>query len=232
MDQGIVYVTPSHQFPLGMILPVSKRMKLIQWADTNANRYIIEDDYDGEFRYIGKPIPSLQGLDQGKKVIYLGTFSKLFIPSLRISYMVLPPSLVAPYQQKFRLIKQTASTLNQQLIFRFMENGDWQHHLNRMRTLYKQKHQILVQELSRHFKGQGKIIGEKSGLHLIIEMNNGMSEQELIESARANGIKVYPTSIYYAANRTPEHPQILLGYGGLTENEIREGIKQLAHAWR
>jgi Transcriptional regulators containing a DNA-binding HTH domain and an aminotransferase domain (MocR family) and their eukaryotic orthologs len=231
LEMGLVYTTPSHQFPLGAIMPVSKRLKLIKWANEQTDRYLIEDDYDGEFRYIGKPIPSLQGLDQGEKVIYFGTFSKSFIPSLRISYMVLPNLLASRYQKQFRLMKQTASSLNQQLIYLFMNSGEWEHHLNRMRTLYKQKHQTIVEEIQRNLSKRVTIIGEKSGLHLVLESGNGMTEQELIDSAITKGVKVYPMSIYYASGLEPEHPQVLLGYGGLSDSEIRNGVRHMSLAW-
>ncbi|MDD9149091.1 PLP-dependent aminotransferase family protein [Sporolactobacillus sp. CQH2019] len=232
MDAGTVYVTPSHQFPLGMILPVSKRMALIEWANQNNNRWIIEDDYDGEFRYIGRPIPSLQGLDRGRSVIYLGTFSKSLIPSLRVSFMVLPVPLADCYKKRFSLYKQSASSLNQQLIREFMRNGDWEHHLNRMRTLYKQKHQAIIQAIHQYMDKAVAVIGEKAGLHLILQINSRMNEKELIAAALQEGVKVYPTSIYYAAGLKPEHPQILLGFAGLNGDEIGEGIRRLSLAWK
>lgn len=231
MDTGVVYITPSHQFPLGMILPISKRVALVEWARRKEDRYIIEDDYDGEFRYIGKPIPSLQGLDKGHSVIYLGTFSKSLIPSLRVSYAVLPKTLVGAYQKLFSLIKQTASTLNQELICLFMRNGDWEHHLNRMRTIYKHNHQVIVHTIHEHLSPSIQVIGENSGLHLILEIDNGMDEKKLISSALINGVTIYPTSVYYASGIKPINPRILLGYAGLNEKQIQKGILCLRQAW-
>ncbi|WKB36316.1 PLP-dependent aminotransferase family protein [Terrilactibacillus sp. S3-3] len=141
-------------------MSISRRLALIQWALKKEGRFIIEDDYDGEFRYTGKPIPSLQGLDHDNSVIYLGTFSKSFIPSLRISYMVLPASLTERYKQLFSLQKQTASHLHQQLLYLFMKNGDWEHHLNRMRTVYKRKHQALIQAIKTNFDSHVPLSGK------------------------------------------------------------------------
>ncbi|MFT8362967.1 MAG: PLP-dependent aminotransferase family protein [Sporolactobacillus sp.] len=231
LGEGIVYITPSHQFPLGTILSISKRMALINWANESDDRYIIEDDYDGEFRYAGRPIPALQGLDRGKRVIYMGGFSKSLVPSLRVSYAVLPAQLVAVYRQERSLMKQTASTLNQELIAHFMKNGDWQRHLNRMRVIYKRKRQVLVTTIKHLFADKVLLIGENSGLHLVLEIYNGMNEETLISSAKCNGVIVYPTSIYYAMTGQRPNAQVLLGYAGLTEEEIVTGVQTLHAAW-
>ncbi|MFT8316728.1 MAG: PLP-dependent aminotransferase family protein [Sporolactobacillus sp.] len=231
LKNGVIYVTPSHQFPLGMILPITKRMALIDWTREKENRLVIEDDYDGEFRYAGKPIPSLQGLDEGRTVIYLGTFSKSLLPSLRVSYAVLPKKLVKSYQNSFSLLKQTASTINQELIRLFMQNGDWSRHLNRMRVIYKRKHQIIVQAIRENLIPMAQIIDENSGLHLILEINNGMDENKLITRALAYQVTVYPTSIYYTSAQKPDHPRLLLGYAGLSELQIQKGIQLLKEAW-
>lgn len=229
-DASVVYVTPSHQFPYGMVMPITRRMELLKWAEER-DGYIIEDDYDGEYRYKGKPIPSLQGLDNKGKVIYLGTFSKSLIPSIRISYMVLPPTLIRKYQERFTIYKQTVSRLHQDTLFRFMNEGYWQSHLNKMRTLYRRKQSTLIQAINRYMGKQVKVIGEKSGLHLIIEIQNGMSEEELINTALKTGVKVYPFSIYYDEYEQIKETKILLGYGGLSESEIEEGIRLLKESW-
>ena len=131
-----VYITPSHQFPVGMVMPIARRLELLEWA-AETNGYIIEDDYDGEFRYKGKPIPALQGLDQDDRVIYTGTFSKSLMPSLRISYAVLPHRLLTSYMKHCGLFKQPVSRLHQHTLFLFMKEGHWERHLNKMRTAYR-----------------------------------------------------------------------------------------------
>lgn len=230
-EASIAYVTPSHQFPYGMVMPITRRMELLKWAEEN-DRFIIEDDYDGEYRYKGKPIPSLQGLDNKGKVVYMGTFSKSLIPSIRISYLVLPTPLLRKYQDHFTIYKQTVSRLHQHTLYHFMNEGHWQTHLNKMRTLYRRKQSTLMQAINTYMGSHVKVIGEKSGLHLIIELDNQMSEEELVTAALNAGVKVYPFSIYYDGHKQTKGSKILLGYGGLSETEIKEGIQLLKETWR
>ncbi|NHM31990.1 PLP-dependent aminotransferase family protein [Neobacillus terrae] len=227
---NVVYVTPSHQFPNGMIMPISRRMKLLKWAE-DKNRYIIEDDYDGEYRYKGQPIPSLQGLDTMGKVIYLGTFSKSLFPSIRISYMVLPISLINIYLKNYTIYKQTVSRLHQDTLYRFMKDGYWQSHLNKMRTLYRKKHGTLMLSIKKYLGNNVNVIGENSGLHIVLEVKNNMCEEELIEKAFKSGVKVYPLSIYYQNKEGYNGSQVLLGFGGLSETDIDAGIRLLKEAW-
>ncbi|KYG26097.1 PLP-dependent aminotransferase family protein [Alkalihalobacillus trypoxylicola] len=229
-DAKIVYVTPSHQFPMGMIMPYSKRIQLLHWAEA-FNGYIVEDDYDGEFRYIGKPIPSLQGLDSTGKVIYLGTFSKSLSPALRMSYMVLPPLLLSQFKDTFPSYEPTCSKLHQKTLQLFMENGHWDRHIRKMRKTYQNKHSALVSSIKRMFGSRVQMIGSHSGLHILLKIDNQMSEAELIHSARENDVKVYATSTYWMNETNTESPMILLGFGGLTEEQIREGISRLCRAW-
>jgi GntR family transcriptional regulator/MocR family aminotransferase len=229
-DANVVYVTPSHQFPNGMIMPISRRMELLKWAEEQ-NGYIIEDDYDGEYRYKGKPIPSLQGLDTNENVVYLGTFSKSLIPSIRISYMVLPSSLTKRYQDHFTIYKQTVSRLHQDTLYRFIKDGHWESHLNKMRTLYRKKHNTLMLAINNYLGEKVNVIGEKSGLHIVLEVKNNMKEDELINKAINVGVKVYPLSIYFQGAIGSTGPRILLGFGGLSETEIDTGIGLLKEAW-
>jgi GntR family transcriptional regulator / MocR family aminotransferase len=227
---NVVYVTPSHQYPFGMIMPIHRRMELLKWAE-ESDGYIIEDDYDGEYRFRGKPIPSLQGLDTNGRVIYLGTFSKSLIPSIRIGYMVLPPALLKIYQETYTVYQQTVSRLHQDTLYRFMKEGYWQSHLNKMRTLYRKKHNILLSAMKKHLGESVTVIGEKSGLHIVLEVVNGMMESELISSALEAGVKVYPFSLYYHGSIEKQLPKVLLGFGSLSESEIEEGILLLKEAW-
>lgn len=227
---SVVYVTPSHQFPYGMVMPISRRMELLKWAEEK-NGYIIEDDYDGEYRYKGKPIPSLQGLDQQGRVIYLGTFSKSLIPSIRISYMVLPPMLLKKYLDHFTVYKQTASRLHQDTLYRFMNEGYWQSHLNKMRTLYRKKHAALMESIKNYLGDKVQIIGENSGLHIVLEVKNRMDEEQLIKNALNFDVKVYPLSMYYHDSKGCSGSRVLLGFGGLSEKEIDLGIGLLKEAW-
>ncbi|MGG4470694.1 PLP-dependent aminotransferase family protein [Paenibacillus alvei] len=227
---NVVYVTPSHQFPVGIIMPIKRRLELLEWAES-IHGYVIEDDYDGEYRYEGKPIPSLQGLDILGKVVYMGTFSKSLIPSIRISYMVLPPILIERYKENLLLYKQTVSRLHQDTLYRFMKEGYWQSHLNKMRTLYRKKHSFFMQTIKKHLHNQVRVIGENSGLHLILQVNNNWTEKELIDTALQEGVKVYPLSVYYE-NGSNVNSSVLLGFGGLSEKQIDIGIQLLKKAWQ
>ncbi|MDW7617501.1 PLP-dependent aminotransferase family protein [Peribacillus simplex] len=225
---NVAYVTPSHQFPSGMIMPITRRVELLNWA-VEKEGYIIEDDYDGEFRHAGKPIPSLQGLDTNGKVIYLGTFSKSLIPSIRVGYMVLPKELAYDYRQKLIGYKQTVSRIIQETLCLFMINGHWERHLNKMRTIYRKKNKVLLNAIEENFHDHVAVIGEKSGLHILLKVKNGISESELIQKAASVGVTVHPTSVYHSKN--VKGPTILIGYGGLTEREIEEGIRLLKKVW-
>jgi GntR family transcriptional regulator / MocR family aminotransferase len=227
---SVTYVTPSHQFPMGMVMPISRRMELLAWAHETES-YIIEDDYDGEFRFTGKPIPSLQGLDQHGRVVYLGTFSKSLIPSLRISFMVLPPTLLTLYQNRYSIYKQTVSRLHQQTLYLFMKEGHWNRHLQKMRTTYRRKQATLLSLLSEKLGKQVTVIGVDSGLHILLEVHKQMTESELVNLAEKHRVKVYPTSVYYSSFDQHYTPKILLGYGGLTEKEMELGVELLKKAW-
>jgi GntR family transcriptional regulator / MocR family aminotransferase len=226
----VVYVTPSHQFPYGMVMPISRRMELLKWCEER-NGFIIEDDYDSEFRYKGKPIPALQGLDTKGNVIYMGTFSKSLIPSIRISYLALPPILMRKYQEHYKVYKQTVSRLHQNTLFRFMKEGYWSRHLNKMRTLYSKKQKKLLTAIDKHMGDRVEVIGEKAGLHILVKVKNGMTEEELIKAAYEVKVKVYPTSIYYDRYENDEFSTIILGFGGVKETQIVEGIQLLKDAW-
>ncbi|MCM3736734.1 PLP-dependent aminotransferase family protein [Bacillus cytotoxicus] len=227
---NVVYVTPFHQFPYGMIMPLSRRMELLKWANKN-NGYIIEDDYDGEFRYIGKPIPSLQGLDTNGRVIYMGTFSKSFLPSIRMSYMVLPQTLLVNYQHDGTIFKQTVSKIQQLTFATFMRDGYWNRHLNRIRTVYKKKHHLLVHTIQQEMGPLVDIIGSQSGLHIVLHVHNGMNEQQLIIKAAEKGVKVYPISLYDAVNDLRKEAYVLMGFGGLSADDILCAIQLLKKAW-
>ncbi|KUF32565.1 MULTISPECIES: PLP-dependent aminotransferase family protein [Lysinibacillus] len=224
-----VYVTPSHQFPIGTVMPISRRLALLEWAK-DENAYIIEDDYDGEFRYAGKPIPALQGLDSNDRVIYMGTFSKSLIPSIKLSYMVLPRELTLLFNNNNYYV-QTVSRLHQHTLQLFMESGHWERHLNKTRNGYKRRYEALLKSIHQILGDNVKIHGASSGLHILLEPNNKMSEEELIETAKRVGVKVYPTSIFYANPSVIQHAKVLLGFANLGVEEIDKGIKLLKHAW-
>jgi len=225
----LLYVTPSHHFPYGVSMNIQQRQALIQWAQ-KVNGYILEDDYDGEFRYTQQPFPALASIDPSR-VIYLGTFSKSFLPGIRISYMVLPNALVQPYKRKFAHFEQNASTLHQRTMAQFMAQGEWTRHIKRMRLTYKQKMQHLVQELQRHFGQQISVLGEQSGLYVLVKIKSPLSEQQLIQRAATYGVKVYPTSPFFIHQKN-EEPMLQLGFSKLALEEIKLGIELLKEAWQ
>lgn len=225
----MLYTTPAHQFPLGMVMPVERRAALLQWA-TAEKAYIIEDDYDSEFRYKGLPIPSLAKMDQLQRVIYFGTFSKTLIPSLRISYMILPKSLVEEFMLFNQEQKSVVSKIDQLVLADFIAQGLFDKHLAKMRTIYRKKQQALLAAINTHFSNEFEVIGEKSGLHIVMKLPKKLSEQDAIRLAQEEGIKVYPCSTSYEHNS--EHAMVIIGYGGLTLEQINESIALLATVWQ
>lgn len=234
-DANLVYVTPSHQFPLGTVMSANRRQQLLAWAARDASRYIIEDDYDSEFRYFGKPIPALQSQDPFEKVIYMGTLSKVIAPGIRMSYMVLPEPIAKQYQLLAGFYFSTVSRIDQQVIGGFFLQGHFERHLNRMRKIYKAKHDSLLQGL----KGAGlpvRIKGESAGLHLLLEFGDctvraSRIEEELVKLAEAEGVRVYALSDYYIEEK-PHIPTIIIGFARLKEEQITEGMERLKKAWK
>lgn len=228
----IAYVMPAHQYPTGIIMPIGRRTELLNWTIEADNRYLIEDDYDSEFRYKGKPIPSLQATDRNDKVIYIGTFSKSIAPAIRVSYMVLPLTLLEEYEKKAFFFASTVSRTDQAMLEEFIRDGYYERHLNKMRKTYKGKHDLLLGSL-RGFEKQFSVSGENAGLHILLNDKAGRSEAELVRKAKEAGVRVYGISETYIRRSEQEEEAaiILLGYGGLTEVQITEGIQKLKEVW-
>ncbi|BCJ95180.1 GntR family transcriptional regulator [Anaerocolumna cellulosilytica] len=224
---NLVYVTPSHQYPLGIVMSIKRRLELLQWACKVPNRYIIEDDHDSEFRYKGKPIPALQGIDSNGNVIYLGTFSRAIAPAIRIGYMVLPKRLLALYKKHLFYYSSTVSRMDQYILTHFINDGYFERHLNKIRKLYKNKHDSLIQNL-KPFKGSLIIEGENAGLHLVLRLKTKLSEEELTELAAKSGIRLYGLKEHYISHTEPySTTTFLLGYANMAESEIQKGIQLL-----
>ena len=210
-------------------MPAGRRTQLLNWAFSQEGRYIIEDDYDSEFRFNGRPIPSLQGMDKNGRVIYLGTFSRSIAPSIRIAYAVLPANLVAVYRQRFWTYASTVPRFDQHTLQKFIADGHFFRHLNRVGTRYRQRKEFLLSEIHRQLGSQAKIYGDKAGLHFLLQMK-GMEESELVERARQYGVRVYGLSEY--TGRTPPlEGTVVLGYAGMKEAEIQEALSLLKKAW-
>jgi Transcriptional regulators containing a DNA-binding HTH domain and an aminotransferase domain (MocR family) and their eukaryotic orthologs len=225
-----VYVTPSHQFPLGMSMPIDRRIRLLNFANQDQGNYIIEDDYDSEFRYNEKPLPSLQSIDNNGKVIYIGTFSKSIAPSFRISYMVLPEALLKAYLEIADAISSPVSSLEQKMIGAFISDGVFEKHVNKMRKVYKGKRIVLMNAL-KQWGDRVKITGENAGHHLLVQLDNGLTEEAMYTRALAQGVRVYPVSPYFIHGAENYKSMVLLGYGSLTDKQIYSGIGILKEAW-
>lgn len=245
----IAFVMPSHQYPLGIVMPLKRRLALLKWAGQEEGRYIIEDDYDSEFRYKGRPIPALQGYDKNEKVIFIGTFSKAIAPAIRMSYLVLPGPLLEQFQKRSGFFNSTVSKVDQLILTRFIEEGYFERHLNKTRALYKSRHDVLLsclkstfcqnepscrqsREEARQNRGAFQISGERAGVHLLLHVRNGMTEEELIGRAKTRGIRVYGLSEYYVEPQQDKSATILLGYANMSEEKIVKAVGILAEAWK
>ena len=221
----LVYVTPSHQFPTGSILSLPRRLELLAWAQQNS-AMIIEDDYDSEYRYGDRPIPALQGLAQTDSVLYIGTFSKVLFPSLRIGYLVLPQSLIALFARAKWLSDRSLPSLEQQVLADFIEQGHIDRHIRKMRSLYDLRRQALVQALKANFGEKAKILGEKAGLHLMVRLQTHLTDEEIIQRAARVGVGMMSAQpSYLNVNCAGE---LIFGYSELTQEQIQKGISRLA----
>ena len=226
------YVMPSHQYPTGIVMPVKRRQELLSWAYRGENRYVIEDDYDSEFRYKGRPIPALQGMDQGGRVIYMGTFSRSIAPAIRVGFMVLPGELLSRYRSQAGFYACTVSRIDQKVLYHFITGGYYERHLNRMRAVYKGKHDVLLSGL-KELEDMFWIRGEYAGIHVLLTHKGQMPEKELIERAAGEGVRVYGMSeAVIGENKDLVPSTVILGYANLKEKEIQEGCMRLARAWK
>lgn len=226
----IVYITPSHQFPLGSVMPIQKRLKLLSWA-IRKDGIIIEDDYDSELRYNSRPIPSIQSISSGKNVVYIGTFSKALSPSLRMNYMVLPQKWLKKYDKLFSRYQTSVPVIEQKIMQQFMNLGHFESHLRKVCVANKKKYDVLTHTVKELMGDKVIIHGKNAGLHILLEINNGLGEEELIIKAKNHGVIVYPVSIFWMKPEEYSNNMVLLGFGGLLESDITEGIKLLNNAW-
>lgn len=221
----LVYVTPSHQYPLGVTMSIARRLALIEWAKNN-NAWIIEDDYNSEFRYAGRPLASLQGLDNSSRVIYIGTFSKTIFPSLRIGCMVVPPNLVDVFANARALNDVHSSIIDQAVLTEFIAEGHFARHVRRMRTLYKERQEILLNECHKHLNGLLKIKKADAGMHLVGWLPAGVSDIEVYKKGIERGLKLAPISNY--ALNPPKRGGIIFGYTAFDQKETSAAIKTTA----
>ena len=210
-------ITPAHQFPTGVIMNMQRRVELLNMKKI---KYVIEDDYDSEFKYSKRPVPALKSIDVNDKVIYIGSFSKSISPSFRVSFMVLPFDLVEKYNKIFKFFICPVSIMVQKMLTTFIETGEFEKHLNRMRKIYSKKRQLLIDMLSE--RKDITIRGADAGLHVVLEYPKNYSEEYIVKKAKEKKIKVYGLSSYGTKR---EIPSILLGFATLSEEKLKEGIK-------
>jgi GntR family transcriptional regulator / MocR family aminotransferase len=219
-----VYITPSHQYPLGMTMSATRRMQLLNWA-ARSGAWIIEDDYDSEYRFGGRPIPSLQGLDMDARVIYVGTFSKVTFPALRLGYVVVPEDLVDAFSTARDATDQFSSTLYQAVMTDFIREGHFARHTRRMRMLYMERRTALVEALHEEMGDRFEVIGTEAGMHLVALLSPGISDVEVSRKAAQIGISAMPLSSCYL--KPPVRGGLILGYGGTDAQQMYEGMRKL-----
>ncbi|MFV0529777.1 MAG: PLP-dependent aminotransferase family protein [Lachnospiraceae bacterium] len=228
---GIVYVSPSHQFPTGRIMSIGKRNTLLNWAKYSS-AYVIEDDYDSEFRYYGNPIPALKGLDRYERVIYLGSFSKILPPSIRISYMILPRTLLAVYREKKRLYTQEASTLEQLTLALYMGDGQLSRQIRRLRKLYFEKRTIFIKALRDIFQEAIEIEDTGSGLFVIVSIESTVDAHSLREMAKRHGLKVALMQDFMLETDSSEKSEkLILYFSGIPCELIYDTLEELKEVW-
>lgn len=224
----ILHITPSHQFPTGITMPVSRRYELLHWASKKSSRYIIEDDYDCEFRLFGKPIPPLQSIDKAEKVIYINTFSKTLAPTFRISYMVLPPHLASLFYEKLGFYSCTVSNFEQFTLAKFIEGGYFERHINRMRTYYRNKRDTLLQYLAACPANKAlQVEGENSGLHFLLHLATTASDSQLRAAAAEHGLQIKFLSDYYHNKLSDNSHTLLMNYTGIEDERLYPALDKL-----
>jgi len=223
----LIYVTPSHQFPTGAVLSLARRLELLAWTEHHG-AMILEDDYDSEYRYDSRPIPALQGLDRSNCVIYMGTFSKVLFPSLRIGYLVLPQHLVPVFARAKWLSDRQLPLLEQYVLADFIAQGHLERHIRRMRNYYDRHRQALVQALKFYFGQKVTILGENAGIHLMARLETKLSDEEIRQRAAHAGVGVMSAQPHYLEAKP--RGELIFGYAELNEQQIKEGIRRLAQA--
>lgn len=229
-DSGadILHLSPSHHFPTGRVTPISRRYELLGWASKSDGRYIIEDDYDSEFRLLGRPIPALQSIDVMDKVIYMNTFSKSLSSTIRISYMVLPQKLLKQFYEKLGFYSCTVSNFEQYTLARFISGGYFEKHINRMRNYYRNQRDILLESIRKSpLAGKIKIKEENSGLHFLMELQTEMPDDLLEEKAGRMGLRISCLSAYYHQPEQAKQHVLVLNYSGIDREKMAEAIEIL-----
>jgi GntR family transcriptional regulator / MocR family aminotransferase len=223
----LVYVTPSHQFPLGVTMSLTRRLQLLEWAK-KSEAWIIEDDYDSEFRYEGRPLASLQGLDRDGRVLYIGTFSKTIFSALRLGCLVVPEDLIEVFTAARALGGSHSPLIDQATLAAFINDGHFTRHIRRMRKLYQERQEILISEVKKHLAGQLEVKKSVSGMHIIGWLNDGVEDFAVARKAGQFGVKTAAISSHSLIKE--ERGGLILGYTAIDEKQIKMGVRQLAKA--
>ena len=225
----LVYVTPSHQFPLGYTMTLARRLELLHWSQ-RARAWILEDDYDSEYRYTSHPIPALQGLATQEQVIYVGTFSKVLFPSLRLGYLVVPSTLVDVFAAARTVAAGYAPLIEQAVLTEFITEGHFGRHIRRMRALYQERRAILLDEVKRELSGLLEVQVSEAGLHAIGWLPQGIDDRSAARTAAAEGVDTIPLSSFYQGLR--KRSGLMLGFAAFGASELHSGARKLARALR
>ncbi|MEK9754237.1 MAG: PLP-dependent aminotransferase family protein, partial [Rhodospirillaceae bacterium] len=232
-DARLAAVTPSHQYPTGATMSLARRLELLDWARA-AGSWVLEDDYNSEYRYAGKPLSALQGLDDGGRVIYVGTFSKVLFPGLRLGYAILPEALVAPFLGMRSMLDDAPALGLQPVLAEFIKDGHFAAHVRRTRALYAERQAHFLTALRRHCGGMLHAAPDEAGMHLVVVLDRSLKLSDREAAARADvaGISAPALSSYYAGTPAPKGARqgLVLGYTGFTERETEDGLKRLAAA--
>jgi GntR family transcriptional regulator/MocR family aminotransferase len=229
----VAHITPSHQFPTGIVMPIARRNELLAWAGSQADRWIVEDDYDCEFRLSGQPIPTLQSIDDGETVLYMNTFTKSMAPDIRIAYLVLPASCMDAFNRKLGFYSCTVPAVEQTALAAFIRNGDFERHLNRTRKRCRTIRDAIVEEFGRSpIASILELEGTDAGLHFILQVQDAAEEMEIVEEASRAGVLVKGISTYRQAERRMpgETARLVINYSGMEPDEARTAANILCTA--
>lgn len=229
----VVHISPSHHYPTGRVMPITRRQELLHWAQERPERIILEDDYDSEFRFVGRPIPTLFSIDGGEQVVYLNTFSKTIAPSIRISFMVLPRHLLADFQEKLGFYACTVSAFEQYTLASFLSGGYYEKHLSRMRKHYRQKRDAVIDAVRQSpLADRATITEEDAGLHFLLRLDGAPPDDVLRREAEAQGVRLAMLSDYYQQPEDAPQHVLVVNYTGIDIEKLPAALERLAELWK
>ena len=229
----VVHISPSHHYPTGRVMPITRRQELLHWAQERQERVILEDDYDSEFRFVGRPIPTLFSIDGGEQVVYLNTFSKTIAPSIRISFMVLPRHLLADFQEKLGFYACTVSAFEQYTLASFLSGGYYEKHLSRMRKHYRQKRDAVIGAVRQSpLADRATITEEDAGLHFLLRLDGAPPDDVLRREAEIRGVRLAMLSDYYQQPEDAPQHVLVVNYTGIDIEKLPAALERLAELWR